>query len=876
MRRSLIATAVVALLPLAAEAATFTVLNTNTSGPGSLAQAITDANATATADLIEFNIPGIGVKTIGGTLPPITQPLTIDGYSQPGASVNTKAGFQTDAVLLIELDGSGLDPGDSILDVESSTTFLQGLVLNSIPTKCTGISVATGLTNVRIRGCFIGTNAKANADDSSGNGIVCRGQCFIGSDIPQDLNVISGNNGDAIQLRGADSIVSRNLIGANLNGKGMLGNGRGVNILGAGATRNLIGGNLNRANLIVSSDAEGVRLAPDAGDGNTIQRNRIALNGGLGIDLGGDGPTPNDADDSDEGPNELQNTPELAFARINLDKLEVRGVLRGAPGPYIVFFYLNDDADPSGFGEGETHLSSGLQLEIPDGETEARFVYETTTPVVFTGSTLVAATAQRNEINASTSEFSRNVEARPFGNELVVTNTNDSGPGSLRAAVEAANATVAPDTVVFEIPGDGPHTITLASSLQIEGGPLLIDGCTQQGASPNTLVEGSNAVPGIRLDGNGGSPTGVVTAIGTSVVLRCLAVYGGSATSIRLLDTVDAVVEGCFVGTDGDAVPGSGQHGIEINGTGTLVGGPDVGRRNVVVASDNVGILDRGTGTRIENNIVGRDLDGTSARPNLLQAIQVGTGPSVIGGDEPAFENLIGSNGGAGVRVLATASGVEIRGNRIEGNNGLGIDLLPASNATGVTPNDAGDADDGGNALQNYPDDVEATIPDEGFLGVSGTLDVPDARIGTEYTIRVFASDTCDGSGHGEGSRFLGVFDTVIPANEQFSTKLDAFVESGEQITLTATDPVTGNTSEFSACATASIGEEPLCGDANSDGKLLSGDALIALKAAVGTAVCDLCRCDANDSGAILAGDAQQILKKAVGQPAVLACPVCD
>ena len=44
----------------AAAAATFTVTNTNDTGPGSLRQAITDANAAAGADTIAFNVSGAG------------------------------------------------------------------------------------------------------------------------------------------------------------------------------------------------------------------------------------------------------------------------------------------------------------------------------------------------------------------------------------------------------------------------------------------------------------------------------------------------------------------------------------------------------------------------------------------------------------------------------------------------------------------------------------------------------------------------------------------------------------------------------------------------------------------------------------------------
>ena len=78
-----------ATLPLAA--ATFTVTNTDDAGPGSLRQAILDAETAAGADTIAFAIPGAGVHTITPLtlLPIISQPLTIDGYTQPGSSPNT-------------------------------------------------------------------------------------------------------------------------------------------------------------------------------------------------------------------------------------------------------------------------------------------------------------------------------------------------------------------------------------------------------------------------------------------------------------------------------------------------------------------------------------------------------------------------------------------------------------------------------------------------------------------------------------------------------------------------------------------------------------------------------------------------------------------
>ena len=76
--------------------ATYTVTNTNDSGPGSLRQAIIDANATPNApadqpDGIHFNIPGLNVHTINilTRLPAVQESVTIDGYTQPGSSANT-------------------------------------------------------------------------------------------------------------------------------------------------------------------------------------------------------------------------------------------------------------------------------------------------------------------------------------------------------------------------------------------------------------------------------------------------------------------------------------------------------------------------------------------------------------------------------------------------------------------------------------------------------------------------------------------------------------------------------------------------------------------------------------------------------------------
>src|SRR5439155_26367876 len=85
-----------------------------------------------------------------------------------------------------------------------------------------------------------------------------------------------------------------------------------------------------------------------------------------------------------------------------------------------------------------------------------------------------------------------------------VTITNDSGAGSLRAAISNANVTAnigGPDNIFFSITGAGVHTIKPASALPNITDAVFIDGYTQPGASVNSLTNGDNAVLLIELNG---------------------------------------------------------------------------------------------------------------------------------------------------------------------------------------------------------------------------------------------------------------------------------------------------------------------------------------------------------------------------------------
>ena len=90
-----------------------------------------------------------------------------------------------------------------------------------------------------------------------------------------------------------------------------------------------------------------------------------------------------------------------------------------------------------------------------------------------------------------------------------VSNSLDAGPGSFRQAILDANTRAGSDTIAFNIPGSGVHTITPTTELPAIASPVIIDGYTQPGSSANTLASGDNAVLLVELSGasvgNGGS-----------------------------------------------------------------------------------------------------------------------------------------------------------------------------------------------------------------------------------------------------------------------------------------------------------------------------------------------------------------------------------
>lgn len=224
-----------------ANAATFTVTNTNDSGAGSLREAINDANSNsnpATMDVIEFNIAGAGVKTITlvSALPTITQKVTINGYSQPGASANTAvAPNPMNGTILIEINGENLDgdaaaPGEaSGISLAAADCVIKGLSVFNFGGVDSG-SVSNGAVVVFasggvIQGNYLGVRAdgltRGTGRNDAAVGLVST-NILVGGTNPEDRNVLfaksNSNTTATIFSVGSGSEIYGNYIGIAKDG----------------------------------------------------------------------------------------------------------------------------------------------------------------------------------------------------------------------------------------------------------------------------------------------------------------------------------------------------------------------------------------------------------------------------------------------------------------------------------------------------------------------------------------------------------------------------------------------------------------------------------------------------------------------------------
>ena len=330
------------------------------------------------------------------------------------------------------------------------------------------------------------------------------------------------------------------------------------------------------------------------------------------------------------------------------------------------------------------------------------------------------------------------------GTTIVVNATDDVDDGvpdgvhtTLREAINLSNYLPGKDRIVFDIPGDGPHTIQPISSTTIDPktrarvalpaitDTVVIDGYAQPGAAPATDAAPASIM--VELDGSLAEwPVNGLVLDADDSIIRGLAVnrfrshqYGSpGGVQIYILGERN-VVEGNYVGVAPDGATAyyeQGQiaytqsHGVMAFSDENVIGGSDAAARNVISGLSLAGVYSGGERTRILGNFVGTDSTGMQVLGNRT-GINLSSKSSqvLIGGTEPGAGNLISGNSEVGI-VLASCGG-GLWNNRVQGNligtdvtgvnalgNGSGIQIISGyQNAIGGSEPNAGNVISGNN-----------------------------------------------------------------------------------------------------------------------------------------------------------------------------------
>jgi hypothetical protein len=214
----------------------------------------------------------------------LTSPVTIDGYSQAGATANTLASGD-DAKLKVELDATNISPALWLNGAGSGGSTIQGLAITHMASI--GIKVANGSANNRIVGNFIGVNVAGTATSGTNTAldIESSNATTIGGTTPEVRNMLSGND-VIVYVSGCDNtVIQGNYINIDATGTAALAAGlRGID-LGAGSS-NLIGGSTPGAgNVIAAWSAHGI-IFQGSGSDNLIQGNLIGMDATGSVRLG--------------------------------------------------------------------------------------------------------------------------------------------------------------------------------------------------------------------------------------------------------------------------------------------------------------------------------------------------------------------------------------------------------------------------------------------------------------------------------------------------------------------------------------------------------------------------------------------------------------
>ncbi len=800
------------------------VTTTADSGPGSLRQAILDANASPGPDSIAFNLSGTGPFTItpASPLPTITDPVVIDGSTQAGYA----------GMPLVEINGSNLAANSDGIHITAGGSTVRALAINRCPRDA--IRIESLGTNV-IEGNFLGTDPSGAAALPNGEGgVMINGSPgnIIGGTNASARNVISGGNQNGIYLLNSTAIgnvISGNYIGTSATGLAALGNVyNGLEI--SDCSSNLIGGAVAGAGNVISGNGlSGIYLLTSGATANVIEGNYIGLdkNGLTAVSNAQDGVTiygvaGNTVGGTGAGAGNIISGNGAA----GIDVLTAGATSNSILGNYIGADVTGKSAVPNqangviidgapgntigGTTAGAGNVISGNQqngiLIIHAGASnmlvQANFV-----GVDATGSNALANTYDGVTVDGAAGNLigganGGNVISGNRGNGVLLV---DSGGGANQVQGNLIGTDYTGKTAVanaqagiyIEVPGNtigGPSAaLRNVISGNFQNG-IFIYGATASG----NLIEGNYIGP----DVTGRAALGNVyagisisnapaTSIGGTSAGDGNVISGNGDSGITLGGSVTAatIIQGNHIGTDAtgnDALPNS-NGGIYLYGSGTnTIGGALAGAGNLISGNfqEGVSVGDPGANfNTIQGNFIGTKADGVSPLGNQAHNIDFldTASNNLVGGTSPGADNRLAFVQWSlydGVRVRVGCPGNSVSRNSIFSNGFLGIVIGPIA---GINPTNMV-------TLTQAASDG-ATTGIQGFLTTSGA---------GQFLVQFYENIEPNKSGYGEGLTYIGATNVTTGADghASFSLSLPVGVSPGRYLSATATDGA-GTTWEF-------------------------------------------------------------------------------
>lgn len=816
---------VLILMLTSVSAADYTVTNTSDSGPGSLREAIINANSSAGADNISFNIPvndqgfssvtGVWTFRLLSDLPMIqggfvnidaTTQTVNQGDTNPfGPELKiTPAGTITTSFMLVSPGNtvrgfiiSGFEYGVLINNSTAYNNVVSGNYIGTghdgteaVPNQY-GIAISGNSYGNYIIGNIISGNTQAGVviTDAGNNSILLNkigtdpmgmtaipnlygvaiqnsSNNIVGGMISHDKNVISGNTSAGIVIDGLQSInntISGNYIGISAGGCFSLPNENGV-ILSYASETKIGGGTAGEQNIISGNSGAGIILNGSGTRQNKIIGNRIGTNSEGTIPLGN-------------------------YAGI---------VIKGSSNSNQI----------GGAQAGEGNLVSantemGIYVEASDSNVIAGNIIGpdiTGELAFFAGDTLIQANgvefntvARYNRLGGFSPQERNIISGNRVYGMVYYGNTSYNSVIGNYIGTDITGSFAIPNATGICVDGGSHHNPIIGNVLSgnVSYGIFIVTNQTfyneVKGNKIGTNAAGTDSIAndaGLLL--GGGARYNIIG--GSNPVDRNI-ISGNRYGGIEIADqfTRENVITGNYIGTDITGMNALPNHyGISL----TTYPRSNTIDNNLISGNREFGLLlfEYADSNIITRNNIGTATDQQTPLRNGAAGIVIwgGSSGNVIG--QEGYGNIIANHDSLGILIRDEISLYNrISSNSMFQNNHMGIDLDPA----GPNNNDPGDTDDGPNGLMNYPVIQHVSKdPAATHFWAYGSIDTQQPA-GT--VIELFYSDG-NPNDRGEGKIYLGK--TTADA-----TGLWMFIgqgaESGDLITATATS-VQGNTSEFS------------------------------------------------------------------------------